>query len=132
MLMYFIFFIPGMLLMLWAQSKVKGNYNKYSKVANMSGMTGAQAARRILDSNGLHDVPVEAVRGELSDHYDPRHKVLRLSSEVYHNRSAASVGIAAGSPAGAAGGSRGGAAAPDRGRACAGRPRAASSTAWKS
>lgn len=95
MLTYFIFFIPGMLLMLWAQSKVKGNYNKYSKVANMSGMTGAQAARRILDSNGLHDVPVEAVRGELSDHYDPRKRVLRLSQGVYGVPSIAAVGIAA-------------------------------------
>jgi hypothetical protein len=95
MLMYFIFFIPGMLLMLWAQSKVKGNYNKYSKVANQSGMTGAQAARRILDSNGLHDVPVEAVRGELSDHYDPRKRVLRLSQGVYGVPSIAAVGIAA-------------------------------------
>ena len=95
MLTYFIFFIPGMLLMLWAQSKVKGNYNKYSKVANMSGMTGAQAARRILDSNGLHDVPVEAVRGELSDHYDPRKRALFLSQGVYGVPSIAAVGIAA-------------------------------------
>lgn len=95
MLIYFIFFIPGMLLMLWAQSKVKGNYNKYSKVPNMAGMTGAQAARRILDANGLQDVPVEAVRGELSDHYDPRKRVLRLSQGVYGAPSIAAVGIAA-------------------------------------
>lgn len=95
MLTYFIFFIPGMLLMLWAQSKVKGNYNKYSKVPNMAGMTGAQAARRILDANGLHDVPVEAVRGELSDHYDPRKRALFLSQGVYGVPSIAAVGIAA-------------------------------------
>jgi Zn-dependent membrane protease YugP len=95
MLMYFIFFIPGMLLMLWAQSKVKGNYKKYSKVPNMAGMTGAQAARRILDANGLHDVPVESVRGELSDHYDPRKRALFLSQGVYGVPSIAAVGIAA-------------------------------------
>ncbi len=95
MLIYFIFFIPGMLLMLWAQSKVKGNYNKYSKVPNMAGMTGAQAARRILDANGLGDVPIEAVRGELSDHYDPRKRALFLSQGVYGVPSIAAVGIAA-------------------------------------
>jgi uncharacterized protein len=95
MLMYFIFFIPGMLLMLWAQSKVKGNYKKYSQVPNMAGLTGAQAARRILDANGLQDVAVEAVRGELSDHYDPRKRVLRLSQGVYGVPSISAVGIAA-------------------------------------
>ncbi len=95
MLIYFIFFIPGMLLMLWAQSKVKGNYNKYSKVPNMAGMTGAQAARRILDANGLRDVPIEPVRGELSDHYDPRKRALFLSQGVYGVPSIAAVGIAA-------------------------------------
>jgi uncharacterized protein len=93
--MYFIFFIPGMLLMLWAQSKVKGNYKKYSQVPNMAGLTGAQAARRILDANGLQDVAVEAVRGELSDHYDPRKRVLRLSQGVYGVPSISAVGIAA-------------------------------------
>lgn len=95
MLIYFIFFIPGLLLMLWAQSKVKGNYNKYAKVPNMAGITGAQAARRILDANGLWDVPIEQVRGELSDHYDPRKRVLRLSQGVYGVPSIAAVGIAA-------------------------------------
>lgn len=95
MLMYFIFFIPGMLLMLWAQGKVKGNYKKYSQVPNMAGLTGAQAARRILDANGLQDVAVEAVRGELSDHYDPRSRVLRLSQGVYGVPSISAVGIAA-------------------------------------
>lgn len=95
MLIYFIFFIPGILLMLWAQSKVKGNYNKYSKVPNMAGLTGAQAARRILDANGLRDVPIEPVRGELSDHYDPRKRALFLSQGVYDVPSIAAVGIAA-------------------------------------
>lgn len=95
MLLYFIFFIPGLLLMLWAQNKVKSSYKKYSKVPNMAGMTGAQAARRVLDTNGLHDVQIEAVRGELSDHYDPRSRVLRLSQGVYGVPSIAAVGIAA-------------------------------------
>ena len=95
MLLYFIFFIPGLLLMLWAQNKVKSSYKKYSKVPNMAGMTGAQAARRVLDTNGLHDVKIEAVRGELSDHYDPRSRVLRLSQGVYGVSSIAAVGIAA-------------------------------------
>lgn len=95
MLLYFIFFIPGMLLMLWAQNKVKSSYKKYSKVPNMAGITGAQAARRVLDSHGLHDVQIEAVQGELSDHYDPRKRVLRLSQGVHSVPSIAAVGIAA-------------------------------------
>lgn len=92
---YFLFMIPGMLFMLWAQSKVKGTYNKYSKVENHQRLTGAQAARAVLDSNGLYNVPVEAVRGQLSDHYDPRHRVLRLSEGVYGVPSVAAIGIAA-------------------------------------
>jgi Zn-dependent membrane protease YugP len=95
MMLYFIFFIPGLLLMLWAQNRVKSSYKKYSQVPNMAGITGAQAARRVLDSNGLHDVQIEAVRGELSDHYDPRSRVLRLSQGVYGVPSIAAVGIAA-------------------------------------
>lgn len=95
MLLYFIFFIPGMILMLWAQNKVKSSYKKYSQVPNMAGITGQQAARRVLDANGLHDVQIEAVRGELSDHYDPRKRVLRLSQGVYGVPSIAAVGIAA-------------------------------------
>jgi uncharacterized protein len=93
--MYFVFMIPGVLFMLWAQSKVRGNYGKFSKVRNSAGITGAQAARRVLDTNGLYDVAVEQVPGELSDHYDPRHRVLRLSQGVYGVPSIAAVGIAA-------------------------------------
>jgi Zn-dependent membrane protease YugP len=92
---YFLFMIPGLLFMLWAQSKVKGTYAKYSKVRNDRGLTGAQAARAVLDSNGLYNVPVEAVPGELTDHYDPRHRVLRLSQGVYGVPSIAAIGIAA-------------------------------------
>lgn len=92
---YFIFMIPGLLFMLWAQSKVKGNYGKFSKVRNHQGLTGAQVARTILDRNGLQEVPVEAIPGELTDHYDPRKRVLRLSQGVYGVASVAAIGIAA-------------------------------------
>jgi Zn-dependent membrane protease YugP len=93
--LYFVFMIPGLAFMLWAQSKVKGNYQKYAKVRNSAGVTGAQAARRVLDSQGLQDVAIEQVRGELSDHYDPRTRVLRLSEGVYSVPSIAAIGIAA-------------------------------------
>ena len=93
--MYFVFMLPGLLFMLWAQNKVKSTYAKFSKVRNMDGLTGAQAARRILDNNGLTDVPVEQIPGELTDHYDPRKRVLRLSQGVYGVPSVAAVGIAA-------------------------------------
>jgi hypothetical protein len=95
MMMYFVFLIPGILFMLWAQSKVKGNYKKYSQVRISANVTGAQAARTILDAEGLQDVQIEQVRGELSDHYDPRSRVLRLSQGVYGVPSIAAVGIAA-------------------------------------
>lgn len=95
MILYFAFMIPGILLMLWAQGKVKGSYKKYSKVANSAGITGAQAARRVLDDNGLHDVQIELVKGELSDHYDPRKRVLRLSQTIANVPSIAGVAVAA-------------------------------------
>jgi Zn-dependent membrane protease YugP len=93
--LYLLFMLPGFLLALWAQIKVKGNFNKYSKVPNSRGMTGAQAARRILTDNGISDVGVERVAGMLSDHYDPRSKTLRLSPEVHDSASVAAIGIAA-------------------------------------
>ncbi len=92
---FLLFMIPGVILMLWAQQRVKSNYGKFSKVRNYQGLTGAQAARRILDSNGLHDVAIEQTPGELSDHYDPRHRVLRLSPGVYGQPTVAAIGIAA-------------------------------------
>jgi Zn-dependent membrane protease YugP len=95
MVLYFMFMLPGILLMLWAQSKVKGSYSKYSKVAISANMTGAEAARRVLDDNGLYDVQIEPVRGELSDHYDPRKRVLRLSQGIYGVPSIAAVAVAA-------------------------------------
>jgi len=93
--LYLLFMLPGFLLALWAQMKVKGNFNKYSKVPNSRGMTGATAARRILVDSGISDVSVERVAGMLSDHYDPRSKTLRLSPEVHDSASVAAIGIAA-------------------------------------
>ncbi len=80
---------------LWAQFKVKGNFKKWSQVEAHSGKTGAEIARSILDDNGLHNIPVEPVRGTLTDHYDPVSKVVRLSEPVYYGDSIASVSVAA-------------------------------------
>lgn len=90
-----IFLIPAILFTLYAQSKVNSAYARFARVANRRGMTGAQAARMILDANGMSDVPIQVVAGKLSDHYDPRHRVMRLSQQVYHEPSIASVAIAA-------------------------------------
>ncbi|CQR54965.1 MULTISPECIES: zinc metallopeptidase [Paenibacillus] len=92
-LMYLLVII-AFLFSLWAQFRVKGNFNKWAKVANTSGMTGYDAARRMLDANGLGDVPIEPVRGALSDHYDPIHRVVRLSEPVYYERSIAAISVA--------------------------------------
>ena len=87
--------IPGLIFTIWAQMRVQSTYRKYSAVPAPWGMTGAAVARRILDSNGLQYVPVELTQGHLSDHYDPRRRVLRLSEEVYHGNNVAAVGVAA-------------------------------------
>ena len=92
---YFLFMIPGILFMLWAQNKVKGTYAKYSQIRDDRGLTGAQAAREILDANGLQDVQIQPIAGELTDHYDPRNRVLSLSQGVYGVPSIAAIGIAA-------------------------------------
>jgi len=92
---WLLFALPGIVLAFWAQSRVKGAYNKYSKVRTSRGVSGADVARTLLDSQGLHDVEIEESKGLLSDHYDPRTKVLRLSKDVYHNPSVAAAGIAA-------------------------------------
>ena len=81
-------------LSLWAQFRVKGTFNQFSKVRIHSGMTGYEAARRMLDNNGLHDIPVEPVRGTLSDHYDPIKRVVRLSEPVYYESSVSAVSVA--------------------------------------
>ncbi len=86
---------PTILLMLWAQHRVKSTFQKYSQVPNQQRMSGAEVARVMLDSHGLHDVPVEPIAGELTDHYDPRARALRLSQPVYNSRSVAALGIAA-------------------------------------
>lgn len=93
--LYILFSLPALLLGFWAQIKVKGAFNKYSRIRNSIGITGAEVARRILDSNNLRDVKVEQVGGFLSDHYDPRSRVLRLSPDVYQSNSVAAAGIAA-------------------------------------
>ncbi|MBD0381111.1 zinc metallopeptidase [Paenibacillus sedimenti] len=81
-------------LSLWASFRVKGTFNKWSDVPIYSGMTGAQAARRMLDANGLYDVPVEAVPGRLTDHYDPLARAVRLSEPVYYESSISAVSVA--------------------------------------
>lgn len=92
---YMYLLLPAILFAAYAQTKVKTTFNKYLKVRTASGFTGASVARMILDRNGLHDVRIEHISGKLSDHYDPRNKVLRLSSPVYNGNSVASLGVAA-------------------------------------
>ena len=87
--------IPAMIFALYAQGKVKSAYNRYAQINNRRGITGHQAARMILDANGLRHVPVEMTAGTLTDHDDPKDDVMRLSSEVYSGTSIASVSIAA-------------------------------------
>jgi len=92
---FWIFVLPGLLLGMNAQSRIKINIAKYSQVGTQDGITGAQVARRLLNSQGLQNVAVESTPGMLSDHYDPRSKTLRLSQEVYFAPSVAAAGIAA-------------------------------------
>ena len=91
----YILVIIGVIISLWASAKVKTTYSKYSRVRSMSGLTGAQAAERILHSAGLYDVRIEHISGDLTDHYDPKNRVLRLSDTVYGSASVAAVGVAA-------------------------------------
>lgn len=90
----YILIIIAFIFSLWAQFRVKGTFNKWAQVENSSGMTGYDAARHMLDANGLHDVPIEPVPGALSDHYDPIHRVVRLSEPVYYERSISAVSVA--------------------------------------
>ena len=87
--------IPALIFTTWAQINVQTTYNKYSKMAMRHGFTGYEAARRILDANGLHYVRIEQIPGELTDHFDPRENVIRLSAKVYHSNTASAVGVAA-------------------------------------
>lgn len=93
--MYFLFLAPGLLLAFWAQYKVKSTFARASKIPTARGWSGQQVAQAILDAEGIHNVTIEPVQGYLSDHYDPRHKVLRLSPDVYQGRSIAAAGVAA-------------------------------------
>lgn len=91
---YFLFILPGMALSMWASFRVKSAFNKYSQVRTMRGMTGAQAAREMLDRAGLHNVQVGRAHGFLSDHYNPATRSLALSEAVYDSNSIAAVGVA--------------------------------------
>ena len=93
--MYFVIVGPAIILSLWAQYKVKSSYKRFSQVASSSGLSGADVARRLLDRNNLSDIRVEPVEGELTDHYDPKARVIRLSQGIYNGRSLAALGIAA-------------------------------------
>lgn len=92
---YLMLVVPATIFALYAQSRVQGTFNRYLQIRNIRGYTGAQIAREILDNNGLYDIRIEMIGGHLSDHYDPRARVVRLSSEVYSGTSVASVGVAA-------------------------------------
>lgn len=92
---YLIYLLLILIIPLWAQGKVRSAYSKYSKKPTSSQMTGAEVARKILDENGLYHVNIEQTKGTLTDHYDPRSKVVRLSPDIYHGRSMASSAVAA-------------------------------------
>lgn len=92
---YLIILLPAMIFSLVASSRVKSTFNKYNKVRAASGMTGADVARRILDTNGLPYIRIEQVAGSLTDHYDPKANVIRLSQTVYGSNSVAAIGVAA-------------------------------------
>lgn len=93
--MIFVYFALIIIIPIYAQIKVKSAYKKYSQISSSSGMTGADVARRILDQNGLYDVRIEETPGMLSDHYDPRSKVVRLSTNNYYGNSIAGAAVAA-------------------------------------
>ncbi len=90
-----ILLVPALILSIYAQYKVKSAFTAMSKVRSASGLTGAQAAKSLLQRNGINDVIVEEVKGNLTDHYDSRSKKLRLSTDVYHSTSLAALGVAA-------------------------------------
>lgn len=92
---YFLLVIPAVIFSMWAQSKVNSTFNEYSRHTTYSRMTGFEAARRILDANGLRHVNIERVAGNLTDHYDPKSNVIRLSDNVFSSTSVAAIGVAA-------------------------------------
>lgn len=100
--MYYPFFdptlvilIPAVIMAIWAQTRVRSVYRKYNRIDSSSGMSGADVARRILQQEGLEGVRIEAIKGDLTDHYNPRSKKVRLSETVYYSESVAALGIAA-------------------------------------
>jgi hypothetical protein len=93
--LYYALTIPAVLLALWAQMKVSMAYSKYSRMRNARGISGAQAAKELLDAAGVYDVDVTMTEGWLSDHYDPTSRTLRLSAQVYSGDSVAAIGVAA-------------------------------------
>jgi len=92
--LYLIIMLPALILAGIASAKTKGTFSKYSRVAASSRLTGAQAARRMLDANGLHEVEIRRVRGFLSDHYNPANRTLNLSPDVYDSQSLSAIGVA--------------------------------------
>ena len=92
---YWILLIPVLILSLWAQAQVSGNFNRYSKSRNRRGVTGAQAAYEVLRAHGIHDVAIRPCSGSLTDHYDPRNNTIFLSEPVYNAATVAAVGVAA-------------------------------------
>ena len=93
--LYLILAAPGLILGLWAQWRVKSTFRRYGEIGTSRGLSGAEIAASILQVKGIHDVRIEPVEGFLSDHYDPGHKTLRLSPDVYHGRSISAAGVAA-------------------------------------
>ncbi len=91
----YIFMIPALLISLYAQFKVNSTFKKYSKVRNSRNITGAEAAKRVLMNSGINDVIIERVSGNLTDHFDPISKVIRLSDSVYNSTSVSAIGVAA-------------------------------------
>ena len=92
---YFVFVFPAILLAMWAQFRVQSTFKRYSSVISMRRMTGQEAARRILDANGLYNVKINRIKGDLTDHFDPRTNTVNLSESVYDNCSVAAIGVAA-------------------------------------
>lgn len=93
--LYFLFALPGLIVALFAQAKVKANYSKYSKVFTSNGLTGADAARKILRRNGIYDVDVQRIKGNLTDNFNPKDKTIYLSDGVFGSSTVSAVGIAA-------------------------------------
>lgn len=91
----YILVLPAIALVLWAQARVNSVFRQYARVGTRAGVTAAEVAKQILQENGIYDVRVEFVQGHLSDHYDPKEKVVRLSASTYDSRSIAAIGVAA-------------------------------------